>query len=78
MKDMVFFVNEVIQNELVQCSQYSDLVYRLDDRNCVSIPSRDRRFFSSPECLKLAFGPTKLTVQWVLEPHSFGCRTSGT
>lgn len=32
----------------------------------------------SPECLSLAFRPTKLTVQWVLEPHSLECRSTGT
>ena len=46
-KDMEFFINEVIQKELVQCSQNSGLLCRLDNRNCVSIPSRDRRCFSS-------------------------------
>jgi hypothetical protein len=34
--------------------------------------------FQFPAGTGEALEPTKLTVLWVLEPHSLGCRASGT
>jgi hypothetical protein len=55
-------------------AKYGILTRLLAGINHGLIPSSSKRIFSSPEC-RLALGPTKPPVQWVLEAKWLGNET---